>query len=359
MSDRSRRLPVVTILLIAANILAAYGLLFDPMLVREYGFRADRPSLHHAVTCLFLHANVLHLLGNMVFLAAVGSAVELASGSVRFAIVYFVSGLCGVLVHFLAMHRFMDPMPLIGASGAVAGCAAYYSFRYTRYRVKVAPKLALSVATVVGIWAVLQVAGAFVRIGESGGVSFWSHLGGIAAGVLLSLAFRAPDPHQVAMDSAFLMEAGERSPAATVLVAKRHLEQYPTDLHALKELAEAYAAQGERESEAETLLRLIDSTGDSDQLGWIRRLAEIGWLSRLPVHRRLQLADQHPEVAPMLLRSVVDGPTEEPRRPDALLALAALEEESSESRQTLLNSLCREYPLHPAAELAKKRGWIS
>lgn len=359
MSASSRRLPVVTILLIVANIVAAYGLLFDPTLIREFGFQVGRPSLQHAITCLFLHANVLHLMGNMVFVAAVGSAVELASGSVRFAAVYFVSGLVGVAVHYLAMRRFMDPVPLIGASGCVAGCAAYYSFRYTHRRIRVAPHLALSVAAIVGLWAVLQVAGAFVRLGDASGVSYWSHLGGIVAGILLSVAFRAPDASQVALDHAFLDQMGERSSGARVLAAERHLEQYPNDPRALRELMEAHATQGESESEADCLVRLLEFAPGGEQARLVTRLAELGRVSRLTVLRRLQLADQNPEVARILLASIVEGPAEEPRRADAMLAMAALEEEDSEKRRNLLQSLLREYPLHPAVDLARKRGWIA
>jgi membrane associated rhomboid family serine protease len=78
-----RSSPVVTLLLIAGNILAAFALLFNPELAFAFGFRPDHPSLAGAISCLFLHSNVVHLLGNMVFLAAVGVAVELAAGRIQ------------------------------------------------------------------------------------------------------------------------------------------------------------------------------------------------------------------------------------------------------------------------------------
>ena len=185
MSGRSR-LPIVTLLLIAANILAAFILLVTPDLAAGYGFHSNHPSPLAAITSLFLHANVLHLMGNMVFLAAVGAAVELATGSLRFVIVYFVSGLVGVAAHYAITHNAVDPTPLIGASGCIAGCAAYYSVRYTNLRVPIAPRKSLSVASVTGMWLVLQLVGAFIKIGETGGTAFWAHIGGFVAGAILS-----------------------------------------------------------------------------------------------------------------------------------------------------------------------------
>ena len=72
----TRRVPVLTLLLIAANMVAAFALFVYPDFAVELGFRPNHPSLVGAITGLFLHANLFHLLGNMVFLAAVGAAVE-------------------------------------------------------------------------------------------------------------------------------------------------------------------------------------------------------------------------------------------------------------------------------------------
>lgn len=358
MSVRSRP-PVVTLLLIAANLLAAFALLVDPNLAIDLGFRPDHPSLQGAFTSLFLHANVLHLLGNMVFLAAVGAAVEISSGSLRFAIVYFVAGLAGVAVHYAATRSVQEPAPLIGASGAVAGAAAYYTYRYTSLRVPFAPKLGLSVAAVSGVWLVLQLVGAFVRLGESEGTAYWAHLGGFLAGVVLTFAFRAPDLQQLKLGHEVLERMNARGPAAAVAAAKEHLKRHPKDPKALKDLADGYAALGDVDPEADTLLTLLDVVPEADRPEVLRRLATLGRITRLTPIRRMQLADQHPEVARALLRSVVEGPTNELQRPEALLALAGFErEEHPEAAQALLEELVREYPLHPVVELAKKRGWL-
>jgi membrane associated rhomboid family serine protease len=355
----------VTLILIGANIVAAFALLISPDLALDLGFLPEHPRLTGALTGLFLHANLFHLLGNMVFLAAVGAAVELATGSFRFATVYFFAGLAGVAVHYAATHNNPHPTPLIGASGAIAGCAAYYSVRYTGLRVPLAPSRALSVAAVTAIWLVLQVVGAFVRFGDpGGGTSYWAHLGGFAAGVLLSLVFRAPDLGQIRLRHEVLERMNDRGPGALVVAANRHLEKHPRDPKGLWELASAQRLLGERDAEADALVRLLEVVGEDEYPEILRRLCQAGRVTRIPTLRRLQFADRVREAAPAvsraLLRSVVDGEKEEAQRPDAMLALASLERDEAPARaEELLGELAREYPLHPATELARKRGWIA
>ena len=359
----ARRVPLVTLILIGANIVAAFALFVYPDFAAELGFRADHPRFVAAVTCLFLHANLFHLLGNMVFLAAVGVAVELSTGSLRFATVYFLSGLAGVGVHFLANQHNPDTLPLIGASGCIAGCAAYYSFRYTKLKVPLAPHFALSVAAVTGIWLVLQIVGALVRFGDGRvGVSFWSHLGGFGAGALLAALFRSPDLGQLKLGHEVLEQMNARGPAAVVIAARRHLETHPRDIKVLWDLADALQQQGEGEAEADTLLRLLDITPEDDQPEVLRRICQNGRVSRIPVIRRLQFSDRvceaNPAIARALLMSVVDGEDTDTQRPDAMLALVGLERrENPERASGLLAELLEKFPLHPATELARKRGW--
>lgn len=362
MSSRPR-LPLVTLLLIAACIFAAFSVVIDPDLVDQYGFRSNHPTFVTTFTSLFLHANLFHLLGNMVFLAAVGAAVELATGSLRFVTVYFIGGLTGVAVHYSMTRHSVDPAPLIGASGCIASCAAYYSVRYTRLRVPVAPKLAISVAAVTGLWLALQFIGAFVKIGDQGGTSFWTHIGGFCAGALLSLIFRAPDFEQLKLGHEVLERMNARGPAAVAFAAERHLEQHPKDVKAMWELADARSALGEGEAEAKVLLKLIELTSDHERIDAVRRLCKIGRVSVLPTLKRLQIADQcrpsASDVCRALLRSVVEGPRDEVQRPDAMLALVALDRDDQSDKATdLLTELVETYPIHPAVELARKRGWV-
>lgn len=357
------RLPLVTLLLIAAALFAAFSVVIDPDLVVQFGFRSNHPTVFSAFTSLFLHANLFHLLGNMVFLAAVGAAVELATGSLRFVIVYFIGGLAGVALHFVMTRHNIEPAPLIGASGCISSCAAYYSVRYTRLRVPVAPKLAISVAAVTAVWLALQFVGAVVKLGDTGGTSFWAHLGGFSAGALLSLVFRTPDLEQLKLGHEVLERMNDRGPGASAFAAERHLEQHPNDVKALWSLADAQSALGEGTAESKTLLKLIDLTSETERGEAVRRLCKIGRVSSLTALKRLQIADQCRESAPdvtrALLRSVVEGPDDEPQRPDAILALVGIDrDDQPEKAEELLAELVRTYPIHPAVELARKRGWV-
>ncbi|MCB8933671.1 MAG: rhomboid family intramembrane serine protease [Fimbriimonadaceae bacterium] len=360
--SKAGRIPIVALILVAANLVAAFAAAFRPELVAQFGFVAARPSTTTIFASQFLHLNLLHLLGNMVFLAAVGPAVELAAGSLRFATVYLLGGLGGVGAH--ALLAAPDAAPMIGASGAVAACAAYYSLHYLSLRVPLAPKLGASIAALVGVWLVLQVAGAFLSWGGSGGTAYWAHLGGFATGLVLGLVMKAPSMARLELGHAVLREMNARSPAAAVAAARRHLEEHPSDLAAMRELAAALGRLGDIDEEAAVWCRILDLTPESGQAPALRELDRLQRLSVLPSLRRTLLAerfkDPDPETARRLLQSVVEGSQDDPQRPDAMLALVALERETSPSRaQDLLAELLRIYPMHPAAELARTRGWAS
>lgn len=356
------RVPAVTIVLIVANLVAAFALVLFPDLPEQFGFRSAAPSGQSAFTSLFLHANLLHLLGNMVFLAAVGAAVELATGSIRFAIVYFLSGLIGVATHYVMTRGIVGSAPYIGASGAIAGCVAYYTVRYTAFRVPLAPRVGISVLAVTGIWLALQVVGAFVRLGDSGGVAFWAHLGGFVAGIVISLIFRAPDLGQAKLGHEVLERMNLRGPAAVAHAAREHLKTHPHDPKALWELVRAAEALGEADSQADALYEILEHGSPQDTPDALLRLCTLQRAGRLPAHKRTQFAQryqaEYPELARALYMSIVYGP-EDVQRPDAMLALAGLEREKDpESAQSLITALTREYPLHPAVELARTRGWV-
>jgi membrane associated rhomboid family serine protease len=357
------RVPVVTLLLIVANLIAAFAVAYNPEWVMDYGFNSKSPSFLTTFTCLFVHQNLFHLLGNMVFLAAVGAAVELATGSARFSLVYFVSGFFGVLAHFLLTMTMREPQILLGASGCIAGCAAYYSVRYTRLRVPVAPRRGITVATVTMIWIGLQIVGAFVHVGESNSVSFWAHIGGFVGGLLLSLIFHAPDLGRLKLGHEVLDQMNERGPAAMALAARQHLNEHPGDIRALKEIADAERQMGHADQECAALLELLEALPESEQADTIERISNLGRLSSLPSLRRTLLADRFqssaPHISRALLVSVVDGPESDTQVPDAMLALAALEREIEPERATeILARLQKSFPLHPTVELARHRGWI-
>jgi len=360
------RIPWVTLLLIAANIIPAFGLLFDPQIADSIGFRADAPSFFGALASLFLHLNVVHLMGNMVFLAAVGPSVEFSAGAWRFLVVYLVGGLAGTFGHWLMTRSTENPSLLIGASGAVAACVGYASVRYFGVKVPLTPRVRIPIWSMAALWAALQIVGAFYRLGDpAGGVAFWSHVGGFVAGVALSVVFRAPASVAEEVDHRALSEMSERSPAAVLAAADRILRGKPADLRALSEKASALADLGEQGQELEVRARILElAKGDlfAETVVAIaavdpRRLSALGTLRRVREAESLQV--RHPEAAQRLLESVVDGRVDDPLQPDALLALAILVRDSDPERsRTLLLRLDEDYPLHAAADLARAKGLL-
>lgn len=142
------------------------------------------------VTYMFLHANWLHIIPNMLFLWVFGDNVEDALGSARFLAFYFACGVIAGLVHTLAMPD--SETPVIGASGAVAGCVGAYLMLHPRVRLWVLAfmriPLRLPAAWVIGLWAALQLANAVMA--ENDGTAWWSHVGGMIAGAILVVPLR-------------------------------------------------------------------------------------------------------------------------------------------------------------------------
>jgi membrane associated rhomboid family serine protease len=360
LSIRSRT-PTVTLLLIVANIIAAFFVLIRPDVIESFGFKASEPSFLSCFTSMFLHANAVHLLGNMVFLAAVGAAVEIATGSLRFLAVYIFSGICGVALFWLSVRHNMEAAPLVGASGSIAGCAVYYSLRYTKFRVPLAPKASATVAWVTLAWLVMQIVGAVIRIGEPlQASSFYAHLGGALGGMILGIVFRAPDLGSQKLGHQVYEALNDHGPAAQIAHLKEHLKDHPEDLTMQLKLAEEYRGMGDRKDEIAVLQGvLFQLTGEHADAA-VTRLLELKQIGEIAPIRRRQLADKLSDsVAAKVLWTVADLPKNEPQRPEALLELVGrLREESPQDSARALELLKVDYPSHSAMEIAKQRGWL-
>ena len=357
-----QRLPVSTLVLIAANIAAAFVLVWQPELVKPYGFNAADPSVLTAFTCLFLHLNLLHLLGNMVFLAAVGPAVESAAGVARFLTVYFLGGFAGVAVHWIFADKTGSPPPLIGASGCISALIAYFAFRYYHVRVSIAPRVTAPMYAIIGIWVLLQIAGAFVNMGNAQpGTAYWAHLGGFAMGIVLSIVFSALGHGFRERSYEMIEEMDQRSPAAKLAAAEVALRHHPKDVNAMRQKAEALSRLNETDAEAACLLEILEVADERDQKEVLARLDKINRLEKLSSLRRTLLAERYkasePDLSRLLLLSVIRVMSDD-QRPDALFALAVLDYGTyPENAKTWLRDLFSNYPMHPAADLARARGW--
>jgi membrane associated rhomboid family serine protease len=150
------------------------------------------PERYTLLSYMFLHGDIFHLSSNMLFLWVFGDNVEDALGHVKFLVFYVVCGIAAGLVHTVMQPN--SEIPLIGASGAVAGIIAAYLILHPRVRVWVLAfrfiPLRISAAFVLGAWVLTQIV--MLVLPQVGFVAWWAHAGGLLAGAVLVLFMRKP-----------------------------------------------------------------------------------------------------------------------------------------------------------------------
>ena len=211
-----REAPVVTWTLIGLCIGAwLWQLGQDPQLVAYrygmipavlFGYRELPPGVEAIppwatiFTSMFLHGGWFHLGGNMLFLWIFGNNIEDLLGKARYLLLFLSSGVAAALMQALSMKHAVVPM--VGASGAVAGVLGAYLITYPRANVHCFVWIVIFfwVVTVpawilLGFWFAGQLfSGLTVRPG-SPGVAFWAHVGGFGAGILLYMLLRPRQVH--------------------------------------------------------------------------------------------------------------------------------------------------------------------
>jgi membrane associated rhomboid family serine protease len=208
----TRRPALVNGTLMALNVLAyvyLFGFTFSPSprdfvnvlpLMMVPADIAQGANLHSLITSMFLHANLLHLGGNMLFLYIFGNNVEDHLGHLRYLVFYLACGIAAGLA-----QAAVDPastVPSLGASGAIAGVLAAYLVLYPAAEVETVVLLGclplffrLPAIIVIGLWVVIQFVSGYEQLGathslEHGGVGYWAHIGGFAAGLALIALMR-------------------------------------------------------------------------------------------------------------------------------------------------------------------------
>jgi len=258
------RFPVVTISLIGLNALVFLLTSHAFLVIRRdmmAGFAVSHVTLPTApwrlLTAMFLHVNIVHLLGNMVFLWVFGGAVEGRLRPARFLSLYLLAGLCGGVLEDFFWGDLHPALFSLGASGAIMGVAgAYlYIFPYS----KICVFFWMGVWEVQARWLVLFYMGLDLLLalqlkGEDG-VGHLAHLGGFAVGLLLCLAMRARrDPAEVSV-----LQAARAEGKNYAKLSVRELEtlvQYPTeDMELILTYCQKAAAAGhERDAACMALL---------------------------------------------------------------------------------------------------------
>jgi len=199
----SERTPFVTYALIAANVLIwlyQLSIQSNDFAMAEFMYRwalfpaavTEGAEYRGLVTHMFLHAGFLHLAGNMLFLWIFGDNLEDQMGHVGFLIFYIATGLVAAFAQILP-----DPastIPMVGASGAIAGVMGGYLLLFPRARVDILlifiiffRVFSIPAFVVLGLWFGIQIFGGLGTATEEGGVAYWAHAGGFVAGILLTL----------------------------------------------------------------------------------------------------------------------------------------------------------------------------
>jgi membrane associated rhomboid family serine protease len=212
----SRSWPLMTFLLIVVNVLVFFyelslGAALDRFLLM-YGFIPERylriaqvdpwnlsARFGPMLTSMFLHGGWLHLIGNMWMLWIFGDNVEDRLGKGRYLLYYLVCGLAAVYLHYLTGP--LSRIPVVGASGAIAGVMGGYFvlFPHARIVALIPIFFFIQVITVPAVlflafWFFMQLFNGMVATAASfgGGVAWWAHVGGFLAGGLMILPFRRP-----------------------------------------------------------------------------------------------------------------------------------------------------------------------
>ncbi len=146
---------------------------------------------------LFVHADFMHLAGNMLFLWVFGDNIEYATGHVKYIIFYLLCGFAATLTHV-----FIDPsstIPVIGASGAISGILGAYIIKFPKNKVTTLFIIFIFIKVVkiraiylLGFWFLYQMLQGYLSIGSQslGGVAWFAHIGGFISGIILVNIFK-------------------------------------------------------------------------------------------------------------------------------------------------------------------------
>lgn len=203
---RTRKFPLINILLIGANAYAFYlELKMTPAELESFifanglipaQFLADMNGEWMTIlSSMFLHGGWFHILSNMWILFIFGDNIEARMGGIRYLIFYLLSGAIAGLLQTYVLPT--SQVPMIGASGAVAGVLGAYLILYPQSRIASLVPI-FFIFTLIEIpafiflifWFITQLySGLFSLQGSAGGVAWWAHIGGFVFGLFIALFF--------------------------------------------------------------------------------------------------------------------------------------------------------------------------
>jgi len=201
--------PLISWLIISICIIIFLKYVFEENYIKEqifinfgmvpallFGFSDLSPSLKvihpflTILTSMFIHGGWMHLIGNMVYLYIFGDNIEEVLGKTKFIIFYLITGACAAL-----SQAFLDPsstIPMVGASGAIAGILGAYIILFPKANIKVFfwfiiffKVINIRAIYVLGFWIIIQLISFSGTETNNGGVAYAAHIGGFICGVIL------------------------------------------------------------------------------------------------------------------------------------------------------------------------------
>jgi membrane associated rhomboid family serine protease len=196
----SRTTPVVTVLIIVANVFVfLYMLSLDPYtqnhFIRQYAVVPARLHLSALVTSMFLHGGWMHIIGNMWFLWVYGDNVEDSLGHGKYLLFYLLCGMIAAVTQYAISPD--SQVPTLGASGAIAGVMGAYLIKFPHSRILTLipiivfwTTIEIPAVIILVYWFILQFFSGIGSIGytqssQGAGVAFFAHVGGFIAGMIL------------------------------------------------------------------------------------------------------------------------------------------------------------------------------
>lgn len=197
----SESFPLVTIFIIIVTSIAFYLQLTAPDFegfIMQYALVPSRVDVSRLETLLpfiysiFMHGGWLHIISNLWFLWIFGDNIEATLGHVRYLFFYLLCGIAAGLTQYLFSAS--SDIPMLGASGAVAGVLGAYLVLFPRHKIDTLmfmfggfmQRIQVPASFMLGYWFVIQFISGVGSFGfEGGGVAWWAHVGGFAAGWVL------------------------------------------------------------------------------------------------------------------------------------------------------------------------------
>ena len=213
--------PFISWIIIFLCVISFFKLVYEEEYIKEqiylsfgmvpallFGYSELSPSLKiiyptfSILTSMFLHGGWMHLIGNMTYLYIFGDNIEDNLGRTKFILFYIITGACAAL-----SQAFLDPtstIPMVGASGAIAGLLGAYVVLFPKAKIKVFfwfiiffKIIKIRAIFVLGFWIIIQLISFSGSDLNAGGVAYAAHIGGFASGIILIYFLKNKQPHKL------------------------------------------------------------------------------------------------------------------------------------------------------------------